>query len=227
MGRLIGLGVCLLVAATACAEVGDLLPAADSKVKPLMAKGLFAYGKQFKKAKAGSGTTWPKAIVAQVTSGGARFVVAIDAKDPAAKVPDLMRIDFSGKGRFNDEHVLPLKNTNSNGTFYSKVGPAVLQVTRAGKTIPARGDNLTVDAASSSFDEPFAVRSGVSQRFIADLSDLGNSVTIHTTGQSGQLFHPHREDFISPWQNVEYHPMLFSREAVEANAEAVLTLRPQ
>ena len=95
------------------------------------------------------------------------------------------------------------------------------------KTIPARGDNLTVDAASSSFDEPFAVRSGVSQRFIADLSDLGNSVTIHTTGQSGQLFHPHREDFISPWQNVEYHPMLFSREAVEANAEAVLTLRPQ
>ena len=92
------------------------------------------------------------------------------------------------------------------------------------KTIPARGDNLTVDAASSSFDEPFAVRSGVSQRFIADLSDLGNSVTVHTTGQSGQLFHPHREDFISPWQNVEYHPMLFSREAVEANAEAVLTL---
>jgi hypothetical protein len=27
---------------------------------------------------------------------------------------------------------------------------------------------------------------GVSQRYIADLSDLDNSLTVHTTGQSGQ-----------------------------------------
>lgn len=62
---------------------------------------------------------------------------------------------------------------------------------------------------------------------IVDLSDLDSSLTIHTTGQSGQLFHRHREDFISMWQEVEYRPMLFGREAVEANAEATLTLVPQ
>jgi len=28
------------------------------------------------------------------------------------------------------------------------------------------------------------------------------------------------------WQDVEYHPMLFDREAVLANAEATLTLVP-
>ncbi len=94
------------------------------------------------------------------------------------------------------------------------------------KPIPARGDNFTVDAASFDFNEPFAMNHGVSQRQIVDLSNLANSMTVHTTGQSGQLFHPHREDFISLWQNVEYHPMLFDREAVEANAEATLTLTP-
>jgi penicillin amidase len=95
------------------------------------------------------------------------------------------------------------------------------------KSIPARGDNFTVDAASFGYDEPFRMKHGVSQRFIADMSDLGSSLTVHTTGQSGQLFHRHREDFISLWQNVEYHPMLFTREAVEASAEATLTVEPR
>jgi penicillin amidase len=95
------------------------------------------------------------------------------------------------------------------------------------KPIPARGDNFTVDAASFSFDQPFTMNHGASQRYIADLSDLDQSRTVHTTGQSGQLFHPHREDFISLWQNVEYHPMLFSREQVEAHTQAHLTLVPR
>jgi penicillin amidase len=94
------------------------------------------------------------------------------------------------------------------------------------KTVPARGDPFTVDAAWFDLNEPFAMTGGASQRYIADLSDWGNSRIIHTTGQSGQLFHPHREDFIDPWQDVEYHPMLFSREAVEANAKATLILKP-
>jgi penicillin amidase len=95
------------------------------------------------------------------------------------------------------------------------------------KPIPARGDNFTVDAASFSYDQPFAMVHGASQRFIADLSDLDRSQTVHTTGQSGHLFHPNREDFIPLWQDVDYHPMPFSREAVEANASATLTLAPQ
>ena len=93
-------------------------------------------------------------------------------------------------------------------------------------TIPARGDNFTVDAASFGFGEPFAMGSGVSQRYVADLSSWDNSRSIHTTGQSGQLFHKHREDLISLWQNIEYHPMLFSREAIQSQAEATLMMTP-
>ena len=92
--------------------------------------------------------------------------------------------------------------------------------------VPARGDNFTVDGASFGFNQPFAMIHGASQRQIVDLSNLANAVSIHTTGQSGQPFHPHRQDFIAMWQNVEYHPMLYDREAVEANTEAVLTLTP-
>lgn len=46
---------------------------------------------------------------------------------------------------------------------------------------------------------------------------LDASQTVHTTCQSGHLFHPYREDFIPQWQAVEYHSMPFSREVVEAN----------
>lgn len=94
-------------------------------------------------------------------------------------------------------------------------------------TIPARGSNVTVDAASFDYFAPFAMKRGASQRQIVDLSDWDSSQMIHTTGQSGHAFHPHREDFIELWQNVDYHPMLFSRAAVEANAEGTLVLRPQ
>jgi penicillin amidase len=93
-------------------------------------------------------------------------------------------------------------------------------------TVPAGGDGYTVNAAWLDYNEPFEMGGGVSQRYIADLSDLENSRIIHTTGQSGQLFHPHREDMIPLWQNVEYHPMLFSRQAVDASAEATLILTP-
>jgi penicillin amidase len=94
------------------------------------------------------------------------------------------------------------------------------------KTIAARGDPFTVDAAWFSFNAPCTMSGGASQRYIADLSDLGNSLIIHTTGQSGHLFHRHREDFISMWESVEYHPMIMSREAAEANAEGTLRLTP-
>ena len=105
-------------------------------------------------------------------------------------------------------------------------GIAPLEALFNSKTIPARGDSLTVDAASFEFNAPFTMAHGASQRLIVDLSNLDNSLSIHTTGQSGQLFHRHREDFIDRWQDVEYHPLVFSRSAVVARSDQVLTLTP-
>jgi penicillin amidase len=106
-------------------------------------------------------------------------------------------------------------------------GIDVLEKLFNSRTGPARGDPFTVNAAPFTFGvEPFAMNGGVSQRYLADMGNLDNSLTIITTGQSGHLFHRHRTDQISPWQNVEYHSMIFSREAAEANAEGVLSLSP-
>lgn len=93
--------------------------------------------------------------------------------------------------------------------------------------IAARGDNFTIDAGSFRYSNPFVMVHGASERDVIDLGDLSNSVMIQTTGQSGLPFHPHRQDFISMWQNVEYHPMFFDRADIEANAEGTLTLTPR
>jgi penicillin amidase len=62
---------------------------------------------------------------------------------------------------------------------------------------------------------------------IADLGDLNNSVTIHTTGQSGHAYHPHYDDMASLWANIQYYPMLWSQQAIVDDAEGHLVLSPK
>ncbi|HEY4574336.1 MAG TPA: penicillin acylase family protein, partial [Thermoanaerobaculia bacterium] len=66
-----------------------------------------------------------------------------------------------------------------------------------------------------------------SQRMIVDLADLGRSLVVNGTGQTAQIFHRHREDQIPLWRDHRYRPMLFSRPAVEKEAEDRLTLAPR
>ena len=94
--------------------------------------------------------------------------------------------------------------------------------------IPADGDMNTVVHASydpaSPYDASLAV---VSYRQIIDLGDFRNSLSMHTTGQSGQPGSRHYDDMIGPWRSVEYHPMLFERPDVLEAAESTLILRPE
>jgi acyl-homoserine lactone acylase PvdQ len=84
----------------------------------------------------------------------------------------------------------------------------------------------TVNAMSGDPDQGFRVDFGVSQRFIADLSDLSRSIAVNSTGQAALPFHPHRGDQARMWAAGEYHSVLTTREAARAQAEAVLTLVP-
>jgi penicillin amidase len=94
------------------------------------------------------------------------------------------------------------------------------------RTMPARGDNYTVDGASFLWSRPYEVVHGTALRMIIDLSDFSKSVGIHTPGQSEHLYHPHRDDLMEMSQKVEFHPLLFTRQQVEAHAEGTLTLQP-
>jgi penicillin amidase len=61
-------------------------------------------------------------------------------------------------------------------------------------------------------------------RQIVNMDDLSRSLTIIPPGQSGQLANQHYDDLIAPWLEGEYHPMLWTREQIEANTEGILIL---
>ena len=91
---------------------------------------------------------------------------------------------------------------------------------------PVDGTIATVNNTGYSINDPYGVDTVPSYRQIVDLDALANSVSMHTTGQSGHPYHSHYDDMIDPWRNIEYHPMLWEEADVEADAEGVLVLRP-
>jgi penicillin G amidase len=106
----------------------------------------------------------------------------------------------------------------------SNIGPIETMVNRG--PYPADGGSSIVNANGWSWSNPAAVRGHVSLRMIVDMSELDNSLAIHATGQSGHPYHRHYDDMIPLWLDGRYHPMLWSREAVEAAAAQRLILRP-
>jgi penicillin amidase len=88
------------------------------------------------------------------------------------------------------------------------------------------GGSSIINATGASVSLGYKVGGVPSQRMIIDMEDFTNSLSIHTTGQSGHAFHEHYADMVDLWRNIEYHPMLWTREQVEANAEALLILQP-
>lgn len=93
--------------------------------------------------------------------------------------------------------------------------------------VPVSGSSETVNNNLYNPENPFEVMVVPSYRQIIDVGAWDNSLSIHTTGQSGHPYHPHYGDFIEKWARGEYHPMLWSKEQVKHHAEAILTLRPK
>jgi penicillin amidase len=88
------------------------------------------------------------------------------------------------------------------------------------------GTVATVNNTGYDLSEPYDEATVSSYRQIIDLGDFTRSVSVHTTGQSGHPFHPHYDDMIDLWRNVQYHPMLWTRSQVEASAAEWLVLTP-
>ena len=64
---------------------------------------------------------------------------------------------------------------------------------------------------------------GASYRHILDFDDWDRSVFTSVPGQSES---PHYSDLVDLWGNYEYAPLVYSREAVEANTANKLMLEP-
>jgi len=85
------------------------------------------------------------------------------------------------------------------------------------------GDGYTVNVAPIRYSDAYLQYHVPSYRQVIDMSNLNNSVFMHTTGQSGHFLSNHYDDLIERHQAVEYLPMNFGREAVTGD---MLILQP-
>jgi penicillin amidase len=116
--------------------------------------------------------------------------------------------------------------TFRNATFgESGIGPIEMIFNRG--PVKTAGGTNKVNVTAWKIEKPFDVYHISSQRAIYDMSDLGASLMIHPTGQSGHPTHRHYDDYIEPWRKIEYHPSHWEREVAEKAARGKLQLRPK
>lgn len=121
--------------------------------------------------------------------------------------------------RWGDLHTLTLENQVMSNF------PLIDKLFNRGPLRTSGGSDI-VNATGWNASRSYEVSSLPSMRMIVDLSALENSLTVHTTGQSGHAYHPHYVDMADLWRAIRYHPMLWERGEVEAQAESHLRLVP-
>lgn len=104
--------------------------------------------------------------------------------------------------------IAPIENLFNRGPFRTAGGEGIVNAT--GWTV---GESFQTDWLPS-------------MRMIIDLGDLQNSLTVHTTGQSGHAYHPHYIDMADLWRNIQYYPMLWNEQTITGSAEGHLRLVP-
>jgi penicillin G amidase len=85
------------------------------------------------------------------------------------------------------------------------------------------GDSYTVNATSGN---GFRQTNGASYRQILDVADWDRSVMTNVPGESGDPNSPHYSDLVDDWAAGRYHPMPYSRKAVEAATVERISLAP-
>jgi penicillin amidase len=85
------------------------------------------------------------------------------------------------------------------------------------------GDANTVNATSGT---NFRQTNGASWREVLDVGDWDRSVMTNVPGESGNPGSPHYSDLLADWAAGRYHPLPFSRKAVEAAMEERIELVP-
>lgn len=106
----------------------------------------------------------------------------------------------------------------------SGVGPIEAMFNRG--PFETSGGEAVINATGWTTTEGYHLDWLPSMRMIVDLGDLENSLTVHTTGESGHAYHPHYIDMADLWRNIEYYPMLWSEQVIISNAEAHVVLEP-
>ncbi|NOY99087.1 MAG: penicillin acylase family protein [Chloroflexi bacterium] len=147
-------------------------------------------------------------IFARAFADAASEIEDLQGKDPAKWAwGDLHTATFENQ-TLGQSGIAPIENLFNRGPF------------------PTAGSKNIVNATGWDVTEGYFVDWLPSMRMIVDLGDLRNSLTVHTTGQSGHAGHQHYIDMADLWRNIEYYPMYWDEQGVVGNSEAHLRLVP-
>ncbi|KXK11766.1 MAG: peptidase S45 family protein [Chloroflexi bacterium OLB14] len=155
--------------------------------------------------------------------------------DVVETMPDIIKKSFSegvaelegifGKNvatwNWGDMHA----STFRNGTL-GESGISLIEDLFNRGPFPTSGGESLVNATGWSVRDGYETNWLPSMRMIVDLSNLNNSQTVHTTGQSGHAYHPHYDDMAQLWADVSYYPMWWEQESIVSDSEAHLILMP-
>ena len=92
---------------------------------------------------------------------------------------------------------------------------------------PSAGSHLTVNKKQYDYTAPFAVKEGVSQRMIVDLSVPETAYHILPTGQSGLIGNSHYDDQVALYLEGRYRYSWLNRSDIIRHLESELVLAPR
>jgi penicillin amidase len=144
-------------------------------------------------------------------------IVRQAASDAMASVR--IRFGEASAWRWDRAHALTFSHALSGGGrllawFFSR-GP-----------VPVMGDSMTVNKTTTNLRRPYETSDAASYRQILEVGAWDRSVGINSTGQSGHPRSPHYFDQNALWRQGGYHPLPFTRQAVEKAAAHRLALIP-
>lgn len=162
---------------------------------------------------------WDDTTTAEVEG---RDDILARAMDEAASELTARMGDNPGSWTWGRLHVAHFDNQSLG---QSGIGPIEWLFNR---TAPHRvgGSATLVNAVGWDVSAGYEVDWIPSFRMVIDLSNLGRSTMLHSTGQSGHAFHHHYDDMIEPWVDGVQAQALWRRAAIEEEARSTLILFP-
>jgi penicillin amidase len=126
------------------------------------------------------------------------------------------------KWRWGTQHTAVFRNQT-----FGKSGIRLIERIFNRGPVPVDGGFQQVCSSDWTANAPYGVTWVSSMRMIVDLSNLGSTLAVHTTGQSGHAGNRHYADMIRLWSNRGYHPTYEDRAALEASRVEKLSLTPK
>ena len=149
-------------------------------------------------------------------------VFARALRDAVADLQQKYGQDPAGWPAWGQVHTITFQNQSLG---QSGVAPIEALFNRG--PFPTSGGESLVNATGWTAFQSFQVNWLPSMRMIVDLSNLDNSLTVHTTGESGHAYSAHYIDLAPLWASGKYYPMVWSDSQVRAAAVDTLTLEPK